>query len=445
MSNALKTSPDLRLKPADLIERLQRALSESFMLSLLRDNWILPKRTGHHIEAINIQRLHRLGATGFVIEYDCLLEKNGIPSRQKAFGHLPPGNARMLYEDCLISLQKNRRRQLTKSDTEGKFEFIPDLDMILRLPGLDEKIEGMALVNDAGRLCAVAPMTLQNILTKVTGSHLRAHRLWKRSVVRLYLDSSHSDSEGTSLIVKFYKRYSANRTRSETITRALHQGTFGRSEKIAVPEIIGNLPGWNALVMEDIKGVPLSDLTGAEQVSGMFMAGQALSKLHQSPFRTEQEFGVDNEISLLTGWSDLVGQVFPDDAKNFDNAMHHACALINHYRDYVPTLIHRDFHEKQLLVNGDRANLIDFDTTCVGNPAQDVGNMLAHLTMRELQFDQDQRENVAAFLNGYESIGKLPDDADSDAHLKSTLFRLACIYRFTTDWRHLAPSLIRKM
>lgn len=45
-----------------------------------------------------------------------------------------------------------------------------------------------------------------------------------------------------------------------------------------------------------------------------------------------------------------------------------------------PCGIHRDFYPAQVVVQGDRLFLLDFDLYCQGDPALDVGNFLGHLT-----------------------------------------------------------------
>ena len=42
--------------------------------------------------------------------------------------------------------------------------------------------------------------------------------------------------------------------------------------------------------------------------------------------------------------------------------------------------IHRDFYADQVLVDGARLYLLDFDLFCLGDPALDAGNFIAHLT-----------------------------------------------------------------
>ena len=47
--------------------------------------------------------------------------------------------------------------------------------------------------------------------------------------------------------------------------------------------------------------------------------------------------------------------------------------------------IHRDFYPAQVIVNGARLYLIDFDLYCLGDPALDVGNFIGHMTEESLR------------------------------------------------------------
>ena len=46
--------------------------------------------------------------------------------------------------------------------------------------------------------------------------------------------------------------------------------------------------------------------------------------------------------------------------------------------------IHKDFHAGQIIVDGARIYLIDFDDYCEGDPALDFGSLLGHLTKQSL-------------------------------------------------------------
>src|SRR5699024_6771465 len=100
-----------------------------------------------------------------------------------------------------------------------------------------------------------------------------------------------------------------------------------------------------------------------------------------------------------------------------------------------PALIHRDLHDKQILISNDRAGLLDFDLAAVGEPALDVANLLVHLELRAEQglLAQDAAEALtAAFLDEYRPSD--PVRAALPAYAAATRVRLAAVYRFRPPW-----------
>src|SRR5881296_1450767 len=47
--------------------------------------------------------------------------------------------------------------------------------------------------------------------------------------------------------------------------------------------------------------------------------------------------------------------------------------------------VHRDFYADQVIVDGQRLFLLDFDLYCEGDPALDIGNFVGHITEQSLR------------------------------------------------------------
>ena len=145
----------------------------------------------------------------------------------------------------------------------------------------------------------------------------------------------------------------------------------------------------------------------------------------------------------MEGWVSLAGLVHPALTGTLTDAFATVHARLSRCQDFQPCILHRDYHEKQVLIDGDRTVLIDFDTLCRGDPALDVGNFLAHLRLAALQTVSDSISSEEAFLAGYGLADSLDFRRRMDSYLGSTLLRLACLYSFSTRWRHLAEPLLR--
>jgi aminoglycoside phosphotransferase (APT) family kinase protein len=105
--------------------------------------------------------------------------------------------------------------------------------------------------------------------------------------------------------------------------------------------------------------------------------------------------------------------------------------------------LHRDLHDKQVLIDGrGRPGLLDLDTLARGEPALDLGNMLAHFELRVMQgrcAPVDAAAAAEAFLEGYRPSE--PVLARIPAYRSATLLRLACVYSYRPHWRRLGPGL----
>jgi aminoglycoside phosphotransferase (APT) family kinase protein len=95
-------------------------------------------------------------------------------------------------------------------------------------------------------------------------------------------------------------------------------------------------------------------------------------------------------------------------------------------------LVHRDFHDRQVLIGPDGAvGIIDFDTLAIGEPAIDLANALAHLdwvAAQGLAPAQRIAEHAEAFLSGYS-----PSPATLARLLpyrRATRLRLECLHAF---------------
>jgi aminoglycoside phosphotransferase (APT) family kinase protein len=90
--------------------------------------------------------------------------------------------------------------------------------------------------------------------------------------------------------------------------------------------------------------------------------------------------------------------------------------------------VHGDFYDDQVLVSDAGVVLLDFDAAGLGNPLLDVGNFLAHLTVR--RGERSRR----VFLDAYTAVHAEPDD-------DVALFEAAALLRIgITPFRWLVPD-----
>ena len=134
------------------------------------------------------------------------------------------------------------------------------------------------------------------------------------------------------------------------------------------------------------------DYGGTDTVARAFgAAGRTIRALHDSTPPAELPIhGADREAAITARWVDQAlahGVLDTLDRVRTADALH-ALGTDLGSRASPPTLtlVHRDLHDKQMVVvDGDDAGLLDLDTLAVGDPALDVANLLVHLELRMLQ------------------------------------------------------------
>lgn len=101
--------------------------------------------------------------------------------------------------------------------------------------------------------------------------------------------------------------------------------------------------------------------------------------------------------------------------------------------------VHGDFYAKQVLVDGERAGVLDLDSAALGDPAQDLGLFLAHLERDRLRGGPVTGTGlIAAFLDGYrEDAGRVP--------ARMALYTAVGLLRLSPDpFRHREPNWERR-
>ncbi|WP_310529589.1 phosphotransferase [Nocardioides sp.] len=110
-----------------------------------------------------------------------------------------------------------------------------------------------------------------------------------------------------------------------------------------------------------------------------------------------------------------------------------------------PALLHRDLHDKQLILNGAApVGLLDLDLAAYGDPAVDLANLVVHLDLRVRQGVCSERRAArcsAALLDGYSPDRDLL--ARMVPYAAITRLRLAGVYCFRDAPAGLVSGLLR--
>ena len=215
----------------------------------------------------------------------------------------------------------------------------------------------------------------------------------------------------------------------------------GSGIEVASPEWI--VPDLGLLLWRPSDGVSVRDLLAGDAAAAVDAAGRALGGLHASPVAWTDIHGLERELATLGMWVGAAAGAFPERAA----VLHAAEARLRvgaATLDAGPLLpAHRDFYDKQVLLDSGRAVLLDFETACRAEPELDVANFLAHLLLRTLQCSEPLESGlVERFVAAYGSVAGRLDRRRLRWYRAGALLRLACVYAFRGGWTRLSNDLL---
>ena len=164
-------------------------------------------------------------------------------------------------------------------------------------------------------------------------------------------------------------------------------------DRISVPEPIGVIADFQMWFQRKVAGITAEDFFSGPpasegMTSGIELAGRiaaAIHKLHHAGMPAEKPHTMEDELRILRECFAKVVAVKPAWTGRLAKLLV-ACEKLG-ASVVAPKLcgIHRDFYAAQVIVDGDRIWLIDFDLYCLGDPGLDAGNFIGHLTEQALR------------------------------------------------------------
>ena len=245
---------------------------------------------------------------------------------------------------------------------------------------LDAAMPFLTAALDLQRVAAPIARALGDATLRIKSARIVHHKPARRALVEYAVQ----DSRGSSFAVLGKLRARGLDHAALRVQQALHESGFGASARdgVSVPETLGALPDLFLWLQRKAPGVALSKLLGHSGDAALCSrVGYALHKLHATAVETPRRFGAANEVAALADrFLPLVARAHPALDARMDRLAETCCRLASQIPAEPACGIHRDFHLDQVLVDGERLWLLDFDLYCEGHPALDAGNFSAHLT-----------------------------------------------------------------
>jgi len=164
---------------------------------------------------------------------------------------------------------------------------------------------------------------------------------------------------------------------------AFRESGFGADgpNGVLVPEPIGTVSRFRMWLQRKVPGRVATELLpgpGGEMLAARI--AEAAHKVHHAGVPAERRHTMADEVRILRECLARVAEREPQWAGRLARLVEASERVAAGTPEPVPRGIHRDFYADQVLVDGGRLYLIDFDLYCEGDPGLDVGNFLGHVT-----------------------------------------------------------------
>lgn len=164
----------------------------------------------------------------------------------------------------------------------------------------------------------------------------------------------------------------------------------GSPDGISVPEPLGVVPELGLWFQRWVPGRPATALlAGPDGAALARRIADVAHKVHQAGVPTRRCHTVTDELAILADRLPAVAEAEPRWRRRIDRVLDACVRLARSMVEATPSGIHRDFYADQILVDGERLYLTDFDLYCSGSPALDVGNFVGHVREQALRVHGD--------------------------------------------------------
>ena len=159
---------------------------------------------------------------------------------------------------------------------------------------------------------------------------------------------------------------------------------------ISVPEPVGVINHFNLWLQHKVPGRPLGELLSSSASTALARrVADAIHKLHRAGVATEKRHTLTDELRILHENLPRVAQEHPDWNQRLKSVLAACDRLGATLPAPVECGIHRDFYADQVIVDGARLYLLDFDLYCIGDPALDIGNFAGHIIEQSVRLPDD--------------------------------------------------------
>jgi len=286
--------------------------------------------------------------------------------------------------------------------------YARSLGLLFQAFPADLKLPSLPAATSAAAMAPVLEHALGGRLRTVEADVLR-YKPERKCLVRYRLEW---EGEGPRVV---YGRISRRRDfeRSHDTLRRIREASSG--EGFALPAALGVVADMDMELFSHLEGVPLFTLTGDPAfVELAARTGAALHDFHATPLRLASILDRESDLERLAENAGDFAWLLPAERDRIEALEERLTVRLQAAPPTEGRLVHGDFHGDNVLVDGDRVGLIDFEDCAFGDAADDVALNWAQMNWYAVKAGSERSTAAAgrdAFLAAYLSRA---DDATID-------------------------------
>lgn len=239
-----------------------------------------------------------------------------------------------------------------------------------------------------------------------------------------------------ALYIKLYRK-------GDDVVAASNLGALQRADGLAfdAPRMVAHDEHRRAIFMKELPGVPFTERIAAAEPPEFAAVGRALGSLHASHVEASDRWSARGELASLKRALRDVRRVLPalrDEVRALRKRLRRGARHLE-FPDDVP--VHGNLFGDQILMDGCRVGIVDWDDLAVGDPLYDLGRLVAHVlfvSRREAADGARWAPCIDALLESYQqAVGTEVDGERLRWHVATALLmraKISALRVLDEDW-----------
>jgi len=216
----------------------------------------------------------------------------------------------------------------------------------------------------------------------VSRCEVRKLRSSLRKIIIQYV--VHFKDRSTRTYIGVHRESDERLERGLSILKLLRSKGFDERSDLRVPKPVGYFPHLSLLLMEPAEGELVRELFErrvANLEKYLERVALWLAKLHSSDANFGRLCSLQDQLAASLRYKRPLPLLFPDLASRLESVSARIVKLQQAFPNLKVRPIHGDFHPKNVFASNNSVTAIDFEMSCMGDPAFDLGYFVAQAKM----------------------------------------------------------------